>query len=55
LNRDISRLVADRFDVEHQSPQVIVVHRGKAVYQASHYDIEVEALMGLRLVDVAGN
>jgi bacillithiol system protein YtxJ len=49
VKRDISTLVADRFDVEHQSPQVIVVHRGKAIFTASHYDIDVEELMGLRV------
>ena len=46
--RDISRLVADRFDVEHQSPQVIVVQNGRAVYTASHYDIEPAELIAWR-------
>lgn len=43
--RVISRLVADRFDVVHQSPQVIVVQNGRSVYTASHYDIEPGELM----------
>ena len=43
--RDISKLVAERFDVIHQSPQVIVVQKGKPTYTASHYDIDVRDLM----------
>jgi bacillithiol system protein YtxJ len=36
---DISRKIADLFDVEHQSPQAIVIANGEAIYDASHYDI----------------
>ena len=43
--RDISRMIAERFDVVHQSPQVIVVQNGKANYVATHYDIEAEDLL----------
>lgn len=46
-NRDLSRMVAERFDVIHQSPQVIVVKGGRATYVASHYDIDGEELMKL--------
>ena len=45
--RDISKLVAERFDVVHESPQVIVVQNGKASYDATHYDIEAEELLNL--------
>ena len=38
-HRDISRKIAELFDVEHQSPQAILVQNGEAIYDASHYDI----------------
>lgn len=37
--RDISGKIAELFDVEHQSPQAILVQNGEAIYDASHYDI----------------
>lgn len=37
--RSISNLVAERFGVMHQSPQVIMVEKKEAVKTASHYDI----------------
>lgn len=46
-NRDLSRMVAERFDVVHQSPQVIVVKGGRATFTASHYDIDAEELQKL--------
>lgn len=43
-HRDISNEIAIRFDVVHQSPQLILIKDGKATYNASHSDIEVEVL-----------
>lgn len=37
--RNISNEIASTFDVTHQSPQVIVVKEGRAVANASHFDI----------------
>lgn len=37
--RSISDEVGYRFQVMHQSPQLIVVKNGVSVYNASHYDI----------------
>ena len=41
-HRDISNEIALRFKVEHQSPQLIIIKEGKAVYDTSHGDINVE-------------
>ena len=38
-HRDISNLVATTFDVIHESPQVLIIDKGKAVYNRSHMDI----------------
>ncbi|WKN42887.1 bacillithiol system redox-active protein YtxJ [Tunicatimonas pelagia] len=34
--RDISQLVATTFNVQHESPQVLVINQGTSVYDASH-------------------
>lgn len=43
-HRDISNTIADEFGVVHQSPQLILIKDGKAVYNASHLSISVEEL-----------
>jgi bacillithiol system protein YtxJ len=43
-NRSISNEIATRFNVEHQSPQLILIKDGKAIYNVSHSDIEVNDL-----------
>ncbi|MFN3852535.1 MAG: bacillithiol system redox-active protein YtxJ [Spirosomataceae bacterium] len=37
--RPISNKIANDFGVEHESPQVLIIDKGKSVYDASHYDI----------------
>lgn len=43
-HRDISNEIASRFGVPHESPQLIVIKNGKAVYDASHNEIEASKL-----------
>jgi len=43
-HRDISNEIASRFGVQHQSPQLIVIKNGAAVYNTSHSDIDAETL-----------
>ena len=45
-HRDISNEIATRFDVYHQSPQLLLIKEGKSVYDASHSDIDAVALKG---------
>jgi bacillithiol system protein YtxJ len=42
--RDISNEIASRFQVVHQSPQVLLIKNGKSVYDASHSDIDAKDL-----------
>jgi bacillithiol system protein YtxJ len=42
--RAVSNEIAARLGVVHHSPQVIVVKNGKAVYDASHFRIAVDAI-----------
>ena len=43
-HRDISNEIATRFGVYHQSPQLILIKDGKAIYNVSHSDIDAEEL-----------
>jgi bacillithiol system protein YtxJ len=40
--RNISNLIATNLNVIHQSPQLIIIKNGKAVYHASHSEIDVQ-------------
>jgi bacillithiol system protein YtxJ len=42
--RDVSNEIENRFGVIHQSPQLILIRDGKAVYNASHSDIDAGEL-----------
>ena len=43
-HRDISNEMAHRYKVEHQSPQIIVVRNGKAIFSATHDSIDANDL-----------
>lgn len=43
--RDISNQIAERFGIVHQSPQVILLKDGKAVYDNSHMGISYKDLI----------
>lgn len=40
--REISNLIADKFQVHHESPQILVIKDGECVLDASHLDIHVD-------------
>lgn len=46
--RDLSNQVAQTFEVYHESPQVILIRAGKAIYNDSHMGISAEALLSLK-------
>lgn len=43
-NRSLSNAVATEFGVQHQSPQVLLISKGKCIYDASHYDISFDEI-----------
>ncbi len=49
--RAVSDAIVERFRVRHESPQVLVVHRGAVIWHRSHFHVTAEqiraALMGL--------
>ena len=48
-HRDISSFIASELGVPHESPQAIVIHEGKAVYNLSHFRIAPSALLAVSL------
>ena len=43
-HRDVSQQVAESFRVMHQSPQLLLIHKGECVYDASHMGISYQTL-----------
>jgi bacillithiol system protein YtxJ len=43
-NRAISNEIASKFEVVHQSPQLLVIKNGKCIYNISHSDIDAAFL-----------
>jgi bacillithiol system protein YtxJ len=43
-HRPLSRALAQRIGVVHESPQAIVLRDGVATWHRSHYDIQADAL-----------
>lgn len=52
-HRDISNEIAQKFQVIHQSPQLLLIKNGKSVYNVSHSEIDAEALKSK--VEALGN
>jgi bacillithiol system protein YtxJ len=42
--RPVSNQIANTLNVTHQSPQLLLIHQGKCVYNASHMDISYPEL-----------
>ena len=43
--RSISNQIEEDFNVEHQSPQVLLIKDGKCIYHASHGDINYSKIL----------
>ena len=43
-HREVSTAVSVRFSVHHESPQVLLIHQGECVLDASHLDISVDEI-----------
>lgn len=42
---DVSDAIAMRFEIRHESPQLILIRNAKPVYSATHSDIDYRKLM----------
>lgn len=43
-HRNVSNAIAEVFGVEHESPQVLIIEGGKAVYDRSHLEIDYKSI-----------
>ncbi len=43
-HRDISSLITEKFQVYHESPQILLIQKGVCILDASHLDIDVEEI-----------
>lgn len=43
-NRDVSNRLSELTNVQHQSPQVVLIKNGKAVFNASHSNIDANEI-----------
>ncbi len=43
--RPISNLIAEKFSVHHESPQILVIKNGECTYTESHYGITMEEIV----------
>lgn len=43
-HRDISNAITDKFDVYHESPQILVIKNGECIYDESHQGINMNEI-----------
>ena len=45
--RDVSNTIAQKTNIEHQSPQVIVLKNNNVIYHASHQSIDAKKILNI--------
>ena len=43
--RETSITIAREYEVEHESPQVLLIENGEAIYDRSHFDIDYDKIL----------
>lgn len=43
-NRDASNYIAEKYNVVHKSPQILIINKGKCVYHESHWKIKNDVI-----------
>ena len=44
-DREVSNVIARKYQVRHESPQLLIIRNGVCVYHESHYGIDAEEAM----------
>jgi len=44
-NRALSNLISEKFNVEHQSPQVLLIKNGQCTYEETHSAISMDEIL----------
>ena len=37
--RELSNLIAQKFEITHQSPQILIIHNQRCIFDTSHFNI----------------
>ena len=45
-HRDLSNRISEMYHIPHESPQALLISKGKCIYDASHSDISYKDLKG---------
>lgn len=45
--RTVSNLIASHYNIEHQSPQILIIKKGKCIYSKTHMNITYENILSL--------
>lgn len=43
--REVSNQIESKFNVEHQSPQILIIKDGKSIFDTSHMGISYQAIL----------
>lgn len=43
-SREISNLIVQHFNVEHESPQILLINKGQAIFDQSHFSIDYDQI-----------
>lgn len=44
-HRDISNAIEQRYGIRHESPQVLIIDKGKCIYSETHLSIQVPEIL----------
>lgn len=44
-NRQVSSLVATHYQIEHESPQILLIKNGKCVFSQTHMNINIDDIL----------
>jgi bacillithiol system protein YtxJ len=47
-HRDVSNEIAKKWNIEHQSPQVLVIKNGECIYTETHMGINYDEIINLK-------
>ncbi|MBN1291241.1 MAG: bacillithiol system redox-active protein YtxJ [Candidatus Latescibacteria bacterium] len=43
-NKNISNALEEKTNIRHESPQIIIIHEGKVIWHASHWEIKTDEI-----------
>lgn len=53
--REVSNQIVTQYGVDHESPQVLIIKNGEAIYDSSHLDIQYDAIQKMVLPMIVKN